>query len=294
MSQQLTPSADLPTLVEGDDYTFAVSFSDRSGAAIDITDWTVSMTIADQQTSGGTPIVERDITTHDDATGGKTSWDLPGSETAGTTGTKRYDIQVVKSDGTTRTVALGTVGFLDGATDRAISGGGGSGVGASTGAAIDVTLDGDDSISLSIQGLTNYTDSDVLDAINGAAISPGEVFISGWPAGKALDQSNFSNITEHIGYQVSVPSSSYHDIFSTTNPVDVLNGNIIGDVSRDMMVTWDDGTTDTFYSGTARGENAAGTAVSTNPIPPMEDVTALRFINAAGASSVYGYKVITV
>lgn len=118
-TQSLTPTRDLPSIVEGDDESIPVTFSDENGDPIDITGWTVSLTI--RGATDSSPVIERDITTHDDATNGQTSFSLSASDTAGLAGTKRYDIQVVKSDGTTKTIVLGTISFVDGVTDRSIA-----------------------------------------------------------------------------------------------------------------------------------------------------------------------------
>lgn len=144
---------------------------------------------------------------------------------------------------------------------------------------------------------TTY-DSDedgTIDAdVDNELVDTRELSVSGWSAGKALNQDNFSNFTEHIGYQVSVSGSSDHEMFSVSEPVDVIVGTVVGNVTRDLTVTWDDGTSDSFYNGTARGRDSDGDGISFNPIPPLEDVTALAFRNASDSSDVYGYKVITV
>lgn len=117
MSQSLTATADLPPLTEGDDVPFPVTIDDAAGNPITITDWTVSLTIAEID---GTPIIEKDNTTHDDPDNGKTSFTLTSSDTSGIEGTKRYDIQVTKSDGTVKTPVSGHVPFIDGVTDRSV------------------------------------------------------------------------------------------------------------------------------------------------------------------------------
>lgn len=68
MPEHLTPRADLPSPTEGDDVPFSVAFSDVNGNPIDITGWTVSLTIAERD---ATPIIEKDVTTHDNATAGR-------------------------------------------------------------------------------------------------------------------------------------------------------------------------------------------------------------------------------
>lgn len=117
MPEHLTPRADLPSPTEGDDVPFSVAFSDVNGNPIDITGWTVSLTIAERD---ATPIIEKDVTTHDNATAGETSFDLAPNETSGLEGLKKYDIQVKKSDGTVKTAVIGTIDFSDGYTDRSV------------------------------------------------------------------------------------------------------------------------------------------------------------------------------
>lgn len=126
------------------------------------------------------------------------------------------------------------------------------------------------------------------------SISSQEVSIGGWSGAKSLNQSNFGNFTEHIGYQVSIPATSYYEMFSVSEPVDVVTGTIVGNVARNMDVTWADGTTSNFYNGTARGRDSGGDAVSFNPVPPLEDITSLSFRNSSPTADEYGYKVITV
>lgn len=115
---RMTMSKDLPTLVEGDDVEYPMTFTDPAGDPIDISGWTVSVTVADRDSD--TPVIEKDITTHDDAAAGETSFAFTPSDTSGLSGSKRYDIQVVRSDGSVKTVVLGTVRFLDGVTDRSV------------------------------------------------------------------------------------------------------------------------------------------------------------------------------
>ena len=109
----------MPDLTEGDDHPFPLMFSDGNGDPIDISGWTVSFTVAERGRSGS-PLIQKDIDNHDDPTNGETSFELTASETSGLTGTKRYDIQVTKDDGTIKTIAIGRISFVDGVTDRSV------------------------------------------------------------------------------------------------------------------------------------------------------------------------------
>ena len=112
--------------------------------------------------------------------------------------------------------------------------------------------------------------------------------------GKALNQRNVGNLTEHVGYQVTVSPDGYYDLFLLTDLVDVLDSVVIGEITRELRIEWGDGSTDTLYNGTARGETKGGDSVSVNTIPPLEDVLRVGFKSAARVDKVYGYEVMTV
>ena len=118
-TSDLTARSDLPRITEGDDVDYVMTFTNADGDPIDITGWTVSVTVTERDRDS-TALIQKDVTTHDDAANGETSFTFDASDTSGLTGHKRYDIQVKRDDGTIKTIVIGTVEFVDGATDRAV------------------------------------------------------------------------------------------------------------------------------------------------------------------------------
>lgn len=168
----LTPTHDLPELVEGDDVPFPVTFARPAGNPIDITDWTVSVTVKSHNSE--TPVIQKDITDHGSTTG-ETSFEFNSDETAGLGGdTYRYDIQATKPGGEVRTIVIGRVPFVDGVTDRTPGAGGSGGDAAGGGIDIAVAL-GTDSIAVDVAIGGTFSASDVPAAIDGATITPAQV-----------------------------------------------------------------------------------------------------------------------
>lgn len=112
----------LPAIIEGDDVTHTMQFTDGDGNAIDISDWTVFVTVKDKlRDSDDDALISKDITSHDDAVNGKTSFSFTSSETADLDGGKHYDIQLKKADDSIQTILKGSVHFKDGVTTRTTS-----------------------------------------------------------------------------------------------------------------------------------------------------------------------------
>lgn len=114
----LTADADLSDVTQGDDVSYDLAFTDDSGNAIDITGWTVWLTVKDSlgQSDVDAPI-QKEITSHDDPNNGETSFSFSASETKPLSGTKYYDLQVQQGTGSIRTVVTGTVYFAPEVTD---------------------------------------------------------------------------------------------------------------------------------------------------------------------------------
>jgi hypothetical protein len=108
-----TGEADLADITEGDGAAFDLTFEDETGAAVDITGWTVWLTIKDDPgDSDADAIVQQNNTTHADPPNGLTSFSLSNADTAGVTGHKHYDIQIKRpSDSDPHTVIMGRVYF---------------------------------------------------------------------------------------------------------------------------------------------------------------------------------------
>ena len=117
-TSDLTARSDLPRITEGDDVDYVMSFADSNGDPIDITGWTVSVTVAERDRES-TALIQKDVTTHDDAANGETSFTFTASDTSGLTGHKRYDIQVKRDDGTVKTIVFQSrAGFSDRLDER--------------------------------------------------------------------------------------------------------------------------------------------------------------------------------
>lgn len=169
----LTPTHDLPSIVEGDDVSVPISFAKPDGAPVDITDWAVSFTVAERDGSEQI-LIEKDITTHDAPTQGKTGFHLDPADSSGLSGSKRFDIQVTRANGVIQTIVIGSVGFVDGVTDRDTGSGGTDTTGSFSTGGIAVTMaDGEISVDVTVSG--GFTNADALDAINSSSISPESV-----------------------------------------------------------------------------------------------------------------------
>lgn len=108
----------LGVITEGDDFTQNLTIKDSDGA-VDISGWTVFVTVkSDIDDSDTDAEITVDVTTHDDAANGETSFTFQSSDTKGLDGLYEYDIQVKKSNGDIKTLQMGSVEFVKGVTDR--------------------------------------------------------------------------------------------------------------------------------------------------------------------------------
>lgn len=110
---------DLPTIIDGDDVSYNITFTDGNGSSIDITNWELFVTVKDDITdSDSKALISKDITSHDDPTNGKTSFGFTSDETEGLSDIKPYDVQIKKTDGSVQTILRGFVQFESGVTER--------------------------------------------------------------------------------------------------------------------------------------------------------------------------------
>lgn len=108
----------LENITEDDDRTYSLTFKDSDGNAIDITNWTVWMTIKkDIGATDGEAVIQKEVTSHDDPTNGKTSVKLEDIDTDGLGGFYFYDFQITDGNGDKYTILKGQVGFEQGITD---------------------------------------------------------------------------------------------------------------------------------------------------------------------------------
>ena len=110
-----------------------------------------------------------------------------------------------------------------------------------------------------------------------------------------LSQSQMSDITYHTGRRVAIDSTTSQTIFDLTDPVDVVSGSIQGPRTRDVDVTFEDGTKIRILREEINeGEDGAGDEINPVVIPPIEGVTKMEFSNWDTQERVYGWEVLTV
>lgn len=115
----LTAHENLPSVTEGDTATFTFSFTDSSGNALDISAWTVYLTVKrDESDPDSDAVISKDVTNHTDGPGGKTAIEFTEADTEGLTGGYHYDLQVKRGNGDIQTFMRGTVRFEGGITER--------------------------------------------------------------------------------------------------------------------------------------------------------------------------------
>jgi hypothetical protein len=100
----------LITTYRGDDKTLNLTFTNSSGAAIDITGYSIFFTvknISDVTTDDSLAIISKTVTSHTDAAAGLTSISLTNSDTNITINTYKYDIQSKDGSGNINTILTG-------------------------------------------------------------------------------------------------------------------------------------------------------------------------------------------
>ena len=108
-------------LEQGDDHTFYVTITDGDDAAIDITDWLILFTLkngSDASTNDDNAVLTKDVSSHYDAAGGKSSFIIEDTDCNTLTGPYKYSIKIVKDDGTVKTLQKGNMEFTDNPTKR--------------------------------------------------------------------------------------------------------------------------------------------------------------------------------
>jgi hypothetical protein len=110
---------DLDDIIEGDDKSYSLTIRDAQGNPLDITGWTVFVTVKeDTSDSDADALISKDITSHDEPKNGKTSFSFTSSETDGITGTKEFDVQTKDTANDISTVLRGEVTFKSDVTNR--------------------------------------------------------------------------------------------------------------------------------------------------------------------------------
>lgn len=102
----------LPDITQGDDVTFDILFEETDGTAIDITDWTVWLTIKESRDDADSEaLIQQTVTSHDAPSKGQTSVTFAAADTDGLMGNKHWDLQYKNRAGDTRTPVTGVVYF---------------------------------------------------------------------------------------------------------------------------------------------------------------------------------------
>jgi len=103
----------------GDSIPFEFVFTDASGAVLDLTgallSFTIKSSLSDEDAAA---VYKKDVSSHDDAVNGETSFVVPAAETADLDGEYYYDIQIVWANGRVNTILDGIINFTDQVTKR--------------------------------------------------------------------------------------------------------------------------------------------------------------------------------
>ena len=106
--------------LRGDTKVFNLTFKTAAGVAIDITGWSIWMTIKTAVTDTDPGALQTKVTSHTNPTGGLSNITLTAAQTNSLSGAYYYDIQIKKADSTIETVLIGKIVFSDDIT-RSIS-----------------------------------------------------------------------------------------------------------------------------------------------------------------------------
>lgn len=105
-------------VVRGDNKVYVLTLVDKYDVPFDISDWTIYFTVKTKTSdSDDNAVIKKDITSHYDASNGKTQVSLDQVDT-NRLGNYYYDIQVKKDDGKVLTPLMGTITFLRDITQR--------------------------------------------------------------------------------------------------------------------------------------------------------------------------------
>lgn len=109
------------TTYRGDDYTLNLTFRTSAGAVINITGYTIFMTVKAEKTDlDAAALISKTVTNHSDPTNGITAIALSSSDTNVTPGTYFYDIQMKDGAGKITTVMDGLITFSQDITLRTV------------------------------------------------------------------------------------------------------------------------------------------------------------------------------
>lgn len=99
------------SVYRGDTKTINLTFTNSSGSAIDISGWIVFFTVklrSDNSNDDTNAVIQKDISAHDNAANGETSFTLTTTDTDLQIGSYIYDIQIKDTDDDIYTITVGT------------------------------------------------------------------------------------------------------------------------------------------------------------------------------------------
>lgn len=115
----MTHDERLPPVTVGDTEEYTFSFTDSGGNPYDLTGWTLSFTVKqNERDSDDEAAIRKDVSTHTNPTEGQTMVNLTSSDTEIDPGRYIYDFQVTTAAGNVQTLTKGMIRFTRGVTDR--------------------------------------------------------------------------------------------------------------------------------------------------------------------------------
>jgi len=116
---QLNTSQSSIVVYRGDDWASSLVFADSEGNLIDITGWTIFLTVKkNKDDSDAQAIITRTIYIPVNPPGSRVTFSIPNTETTLLLGSYFFDYQYKKADGTIQTVTSGVVTFEKDITRR--------------------------------------------------------------------------------------------------------------------------------------------------------------------------------
>lgn len=109
---------DLEMEIEGDDFTYSLTFTDSDDNALDITNWTVWLTLKDHPSDADSDAkFQKKVTSHTDPSNGKTEITVESSDMEDREGVYYYDMQYKDDSGNVVTFLWGKINIRKGITD---------------------------------------------------------------------------------------------------------------------------------------------------------------------------------
>lgn len=97
---------------EGDTFSKTIKFTDNTDSDVDISGWTLYVTVKENLSDADPDaILSEDITTHDDAIAGETSFSFSSTKTEGLEGPYWFEIKYKDDDGDVETIVSRVIEF---------------------------------------------------------------------------------------------------------------------------------------------------------------------------------------